>query len=98
MQDQFYDFDSKSKIQADIGRKLFLDINYDIFKNNFDQTCHFYKNNSYDFCKETAVQEKIMKKFNCTVPFLTSLITCVVQKKYLEKRPNIIQSVLSLAT
>ena len=72
MPNQFYNDDSKSKLVANVGEKLFLDITYEILKNNFGKTCKSYRNNSYDSCKATEIKRRLLKKFNFTVPFLTS--------------------------
>ena len=69
---QFWNDDYKSKIQANVGEKLYLDITYDILKNNFAQNCKSYDYNSYDLCKETEVEKEIINKFDCTVPFFTT--------------------------
>lgn len=40
---QFWNLDSKSKIQAKSGKTLFLDVSYDIFRSNFDEKCKNYE-------------------------------------------------------
>ena len=70
MPNQFYNDDSKSKLVAHVGEKLFLDITYEILKNNIGKTCKSYNDKSYDFCKATEIKRRILNRFNCTVPFL----------------------------
>ena len=69
---QFWNDDYKSKIQANVGERLFLDITYDILKNNFAQNCKSYDHQSYDLCKDTQVEKEIINKFDCTVPFFST--------------------------
>lgn len=81
MPQQFYNDDSKSKIQANVGERQYLDITYEILKNNFAKNCKSYNSNSYDFCKATEIENIIWAKFNCTVPFLTTSTVNVCNMK-----------------
>ena len=71
------------KLEANFGESLYLDITYDILKKKFAKSCNSYQYNSYDFCKETEVEKRIMKKFNCMVPFLTTSAqrVCIAKNK-----------------
>ena len=60
MPNQFYNDDSKSKLVAHVGEKLFLDITYEILKNNIGKTCKSYNDKSYDFCKATEIKRRIL--------------------------------------
>ena len=72
MPKQFYNDNSKSKLEANVGEKLFLDITYEILKNNYVQTCKSYDYESYDSCKSLQLQKTLLSKFNCTLPFATT--------------------------
>ena len=47
-----------------------LEITYEILKSNFDKRCKFYDYNiTYDDCKASYYEQKVLDKFNCTVPY-----------------------------
>ena len=68
----FYNEDSRSKVQVNVGESLFLEVNYEILTTNNGGNCRKYVNNltqSYDQCKISHVEKMIIERFNCTVPF-----------------------------
>ena len=69
----FYNDETRAKIEIKAGKVLFIEVNYEIHKANHDEKCHFYKNigsDTYDECKK--VGKRLIDKFNCTIPFLDS--------------------------
>ena len=69
---RFLDLFTRSKLPVNIDEDQFLEINYEIHKNNHGTTCRQYSNtyaNSYDGCKSSSQEKSIEEKFNCTVPF-----------------------------
>ena len=69
----FFNEDSRSKFEINTGQDLFLDVNYEILQNNFQQTCKKYPSTflgSYDECKIKEVERRIVSDFNCTVPYI----------------------------
>ena len=69
----FYDSDSKSKFQVNVGEDLFLDSTYEILRNNFKENCIKYPETyelSHNACKMKIAERNIITEFNCSVPFL----------------------------
>ena len=69
----FYDSDSKSKFQVNVDENLFLDSTYEVLQNNFEDKCKTYSENyelSHDACKMELAYQKIITKYNCSVPFI----------------------------
>ena len=73
--------DSKSKLQAIVGQSLFIDITYEFMKENFGKTCQFYSSETYDTCKSREIEIRILDKYNCTFPFLTTSSATLCPKK-----------------
>ena len=65
----FWNDNSRSKLQANVGEKLFLEITYEILKSNFGSNCKTYYMNNFDTCKETLAEEMVVAKYNCSVPY-----------------------------
>ena len=73
MPNQFFNVNNaRSKLQANVGQKLYMEITYEILKENYAKTCKFYDLNAFDNCHIAEIEKRILKKFNCTVPFLTN--------------------------
>ena len=69
----FFNEDSRSKFQVNLGEDLFLDVTYEILQNNFKASCLKYPNTyhgSYDHCKITEIEKRIVSKLDCTAPFI----------------------------
>ena len=69
----FFNEDSRSKFQVDVGQDLFLDATYEILQNNFKEHCLKYPktfNGSYDHCKIKEIERRIVSEFGCTTPFI----------------------------
>ena len=87
MPNQFFNVNNaRSKLQANVGQKLYMEITYEILKENYAKTCKFYDLNAFDNCHIAEMEERILKKFNCTVPFLTNPKhkVCSSKKNYKE--------------
>ena len=66
----FFNEDSRSKFQVNLGEDLFLDVTYEILQNNFKASCLKYPNTyhgSYDHCKITEIEKRIVSKLDCKV-------------------------------
>ena len=67
---------SKNRISLNKHEKTYRKVNYEILKINYGQNCRKYSESydgSYDQCKASYINERIQKKFNCTVPFFMKL-------------------------
>ena len=68
----FLDQFTRTKLEVNVGESLFMEVNYELHKNNYGKGCRKYPNvytQSYDRCKTLDQEENIMAEFNCTVPF-----------------------------
>ena len=57
----FFNEDSRSKFQVNVGQDLFLDVTYEILQNNFKEHCLKYPktfNGSYDHCKIKEIERR----------------------------------------
>ena len=73
---RFLDFSTQSKIQGNINEDLFMEVNYEVHKNNYGKSCRKYSNthdDSYDECKLLNQKRSMESVFNCTVPFLAKV-------------------------
>ena len=68
----FWNDNSRSKLQANVGEKLFLEITYEILKSNYGNNCKTYFRNNFDTCKEKLAEEMVVAKYNCSVPYIIS--------------------------
>ena len=70
--DSFWNYNSRSKLQANVGENIFLEVTYEILKNNFGNNCKTYEKDNFDTCKETAAEKLVLEEYNCTVPYKTA--------------------------
>ena len=72
---QFYNINSKS--YALKGRKHFMDMTYSITKNTLQSQsripCSIETSFNFDSCFYAAIADDLMAKFNCVVPFISSV-------------------------
>ena len=60
-----------------------------LYQKNFLKACKFYRQDTYDSCKEGEIEKRIFKTFNCTVPYLTKSRQKVCNKREVcEKASN----------
>ena len=69
----FYNGIPSTRFMANTGENLWLEVSYEIFQTNFDDNCKKYSQTykeSFDACKFEAINKKIDRILNCSVPFL----------------------------
>ena len=62
---------TRSRIFANASENLYMKVSYEILKINHDKNCKKYAkvySGSYDECKETDMEDKILATLNCSVP------------------------------
>ena len=70
---QFSSDDSRSKLEAFIGDKLYIDVTYEVLKMKYEKTCQKYPGSlTYDKCIFSAIEDSYKTKLGCTVPFILS--------------------------
>ena len=81
---QFYE-NSRSRLEIGIGKCLFIELTYNIFKRHPNTKCHvnnstkndcgckiYQEKDTYDDCTEGEVEKDLIENFQCAVPYLTS--------------------------
>ena len=69
---QFRMSDSYSKVEVKLNQKLYIELIYEIIKQNEEIICKTYTTETYDDCTEGAAEDYMRNTFNCTAPFINS--------------------------
>ena len=96
---EFHNEDSRSKILASPGEMLFMEITYEVLKNQHGSSCKKYNLlDNYDKCKTKSVDEKLKQKFNCSVPFLTESKQSLCQGDVAKEASKYFQDIMGVQT
>ena len=86
----FHSSDTRSKVEMKKGEFLFIELNYDILKIQFDEkrVCRNYsnvENDSYDNCNLERTKRMLLERFNCTLPFAEIINSTYCEGETIEK-------------
>jgi hypothetical protein len=68
----FHNSDSYAKVDVKLKQCLFIDLTYEVIKQNANSQCKRYTEETYDVCCERAAESHLVGVYNCTAPFINS--------------------------